>query len=170
MADLALSVAISNAPKEYAIKKPAQPQKPQEEAIAVSQGLRESGIEWLKEASDLKLSNRISEQEYLLSTSTTDTSVKFVRSGSFSQEMLQELKSKFKKMFVAAYSNVFSHNRLLAKVSEWMVGNVMERLALMGISQEELDEVRGQVRGELISQNKVALEQIVYDETMLEIV
>jgi hypothetical protein len=170
MSELALNVAISNAAKEYAVKKPQAP-KPQEEAVTLSQGLRESGFEWVEnDKSELNLSNQLSESDFLLSTSTTDTSARTARSTNVPQEMLEGLKNKFKKLFVSAYSNVFSHNRLLAKVSEWMVGNVMERLALMGISPQELENLKGQVREDLVCQNRVALSQIVYDETMLEIV
>jgi hypothetical protein len=171
MSQLALNVAVSNSAKEYAVKKPQQPPKPQEEAVKISQGLRESGVEWFEnQKSELNLINRLSDSKTLLTTSTTDTSAKVARSGMFSQEMLQDLKNKFKKLFVSAYSNIFSHNRLLAKVSEWMVGNVMERLALMGISPEELEYIKGQVRSELICKNKIAMDQVIYDETMLEIV
>lgn len=173
MSNLALNVAIGNAAKEYAIKKPQQQaQKPQEEAVKLSQGLRESGIEWTRsDRSEMDISHRIDDAKALLTTSTTDASAKAAtRSGMTSQEMLEELKNRFKKTFISAYSNIFSHNRLLAKVAEWMVGNVMERLALMGISPEELEQIKSQVRNELVAQNQSALEQVVYDETMLEIV
>lgn len=173
MSQLALNIGINNAAKEYAVRKPQpqQAEKPQQEAVKLAEGMRESGFQWVSnDKSELSLMNRITDAEALLSTSTADTSAKVARSGNFSQEMLQELKNKFKKMFVSAYSNVFSHNRLMAKVSEWMVGNVMERLALMGISAEELEQLKSEVRTDLICQNHASMEQVVYDETMLEII
>ncbi|MDD5382128.1 MAG: hypothetical protein PHH60_00510 [Candidatus Margulisbacteria bacterium] len=171
MSELSLNIGISTGAKEHAIKKPVLAPKPQEEAFVVSHGVRESGFEWVEnEKSEVSLMNEISDTELMFTTSTTDTGAKVARSGVFSQEMLQDMKNRFKKLFVSAYSNAFSHNRLLAKVAEWMVGNVMERLALMGISIAELDELKSQVRADLISQNKVAMGQVVYDETMLEIV
>lgn len=169
MSDLSLSAGIANSGKEYAVKKPVAP-KPQEESVLASQGMRESGIEWSKnEKSEFSLMNQLTESDLMLATSTTDTSARVARSGLFSQEMLTELRNKFKKAFVSAYGNVYSHNRLLAKVAEWMVGNVMERLTLMGISSEELDALKAQVRADLIGQNRHALAQVIYDETMLEI-
>ncbi|MFH1683439.1 MAG: hypothetical protein ABIA67_01005 [Candidatus Margulisiibacteriota bacterium] len=171
MSQLALNVAINNAAKEYAIKKPKQAPKPQEEAIKLSEGLRESGFEWSRsEKSEFSLTSKITDAKTLLTTSTSDTSATAARSGMFTQEMLEDLKNKFKKMFISSYSNIFSHNRLLAKVSEWLVGNVMERLNLMGISPQELDELKSQIRSDLVCQNRGAMEQVVYDETMLEIV
>ncbi len=172
MSELALNVSVANTGKEYAIRKPAQEAaKPQEEAVALSQGLRESGIEWLQtKDSELVLSNRISESDLLLSTTTTDTATKALTTGITSQEMLQELKQRFKKLFISSYNNIFSHNRLLAKISEWMVGNVMERLALLGMSMEELDTLKHNVRMELVQKNQTAMAQVVYDETILEIV
>ena len=172
MSQLALNIGINNSAKEYAIKKPQQQaQKPQQEAIKLAQGMRESGFQWVSnDKSELSLMNRITDAEALLSTSTVDTSAKVARSGVFSQEMLEDLKNKFKKLFISAYSNAFSHNRLMAKVSEWMVGNVMERLALMGISAEELDQLKGEIRADLICQNHTSMEQVVYDETMLEVI
>lgn len=172
MSELALNVGVSNAAKEYAIRKPVQEApKPQEESVVLSQGLRESGVEWFEnDKSELGLLNQISESDLLLTTSTTETAVKVSRSGIISSEMLQELKQRFKKLFVSAYGNIFSHNRLLAKISEWMVGTVMERLALLGISMQELEEIKSNVRMELIEKNQTAMAQVVYDETMLEIV
>lgn len=173
MSNLSLNVGINNAAKEYAIRKPGQMphEKPQQEAVKLSEGMRESGFEWVRsDKNEMSLTSRIDDAKMLLTTSATDTSARVARSGDVSQELVQELKNRFKKSFVSAYSNVFSHNRLLAKVSEWMVGNVMEKLALMGMSPAELEGLKDQVRTELISQNRSAMEQVVYDETMLEIV
>lgn len=166
----ALNVGVSNSGKEYAIKKPQITPKAQEEAVAVSQGARESGVEWIEDKnSDLSLSNRIDESDLLLTTSTTAASIKVASSAKPSQGFIQELKDKFKKLLVSAYGNMFSHNRLLAKVSEWMAGTATAQLALMGISTQELEDIKSGVRLELIDNNHVAMEQVVYDETMLEI-
>lgn len=169
--NMALSTAIANGSKEYAIKKPTDALKPQEEAATLSQGLRESGVEWfLNEDSGLGLSNRISDNDFLMTSSTTDIAVRIAKSGVFSKEMFIDLKKKFKGLFVSAYSNIFSHNRLLSKISEWMVGNVIERLVLLGISPQELGDIKTNIRTELIAKNQTAMSQVFYDETMLEIV
>lgn len=171
MSDISLNVGISNGGKEYAACKAQAPRQPQEESVALSQGLRESGFEWSDNGkSEFSLTSQVADAEMLLTSSATDTSARLIRASTLPQELAQELHSKFKKLFVSSYANVFSHNRLLAKVSEWMVGNVMERLALTGMSPAELEELKGQVRSDLISQNQVGLQQVVYDETMLEIV
>ena len=172
MSQLALNVNINNAAKEYAVRQTQQQtQKPQEEGVKLAQGMRESGFQWVSnDKSELSLTDRISGAEALLTTSTSDTSAKMSRSGSLVQDVATDLKRKFKKMFVSSYSNVFSHNRLMAKVSEWMVGNVMERLSLMGITPGELDSLKGEVRSDLIAQNHTAMEQVCYDKTMLEII
>ncbi|MBN2058438.1 MAG: hypothetical protein JW782_06565 [Candidatus Saganbacteria bacterium] len=172
MTNLSLNVGVNNSAKEYAVRQAQQHQpKPQQEAVKLSEGMRESGFEWVRsDKNEMSLASRVDDAKMLLTTSATDTSAKVARSGNASQELLSELKNRFKKTFVSAYSNVFSHNRLLAKVSEWLVGNVMEKLALMGISPQELEALKGQVRTDLICQNRTAMEQVVYDETMLEIV
>ncbi|MFA5114226.1 MAG: hypothetical protein WC529_08030 [Candidatus Margulisiibacteriota bacterium] len=170
MSELALNIGIANSGKEYAVRKPQSGPKPQEEGTLASQAARESGMEWLEnEKGEVRLSRQVNESEALLTTSTTNTAARVARSAVTSQELIGELRNKFKKAFVTAYSNVFSHNRLLAKVSEWLVGNVMERLALMGISIAELEELKSQVRSDLVDQNHTAMAQVVYDETMLEI-
>ncbi|MBI5399357.1 hypothetical protein HZB07_01890 [Candidatus Saganbacteria bacterium] len=171
MSNLSLNVGISNAPKEYAARKAQTAPPPQQEALRLTQALRESGFEWqTTDNADHTLKANISDFESLLTSTATDTSARVSRSGLFSQEMLVDLKSRFQKMFVSSYGNVFSHNRLLAKVAEWMVGNVMEQLALMGMSLEELNELKTQVRADLIDQNRSSMEQVIYDETMLEII
>jgi hypothetical protein len=172
MSELALNIGISNGAKEYAIRKPQVAPNPQEEAlIAGKQGVRESGFEWNDNGrAEYTIASKIDDAEMLLTSSATDVTARVIQSGTISAELSQELHGKFKKLFVSAYANVFSHNRLLAKVSEWMVGNVMERLALVGMSPAELEALKSQVRADLIAQNRVALQQVVYDETMLEIV
>jgi len=158
--------------KEYAVKKtqPNQP-KPAEESQLISQGARESGVEWGQaDGSELNLMDRVSDSDFLLTTSTTDTSARVASSEPTSSGLVQDLRSKFKKMFAPAYANVFSHNQLLAKVAKWLVGNVMERLALVGMPIAELESLKDQVRSDLVAQNQAGLSQVVYDETMLEIV
>lgn len=170
MSELALNVGVANSGKEYAIRKPQQAPQQQEQAVLAGQGMRESGVEWQEtKNSEFSLMRDALESQAMLMTSTTDTSAKFARSGMFSQEMLADLKNKFKKAFVAAYGNIFSHNRLLAKVSEWLVGNVMERLALMGIALEELAEIKSSVREEIKCRNRTAMAQVIYDETLHEV-
>lgn len=171
MSELALNIGLSNGAKEYAIRKPQMAPNPQEESLVANQGVRESGFEWNDSGrAEYTLTSKVTDAEMLLTSSATDVAARVIHSGTLSQELGQELFNKFKKMFVSNYANMFSHNRLLAKVSEWMVGNIMERLALTGMSPAELDALKTQVRTELIGQNQVALQQVVYDETMLEIV
>jgi hypothetical protein len=173
MSNLSLNVGVSNMPKEYATRSSQAAPPPQQEATRLAQALRESGFQWQETSNtDHSLStNNISDLEAMLLTSTTtDVGTKAANSGVVSQELLVDLKSKFRKMFISSYGNIFSHNRLLAKVAEWMVGNVMEHLALMGMSLEELEGLKAQVRTDLIHQNKSAMEQVIYDETMLEII
>ena len=105
----------------------------------------------------------------LLTTSSTGTSAKALKSGSAVDGLKENLKEKFLNIYKSAYGNTKSHNRLLANVAQWMVGNVMERLALMGISHEELEDIKSNVRHELVDKNHTAMEQVVYDETMMEV-
>ena len=172
MSNLSLNVGINNTAKEYAVRKPQAATQTPQESTALAQALRESGFQWQQlDNSDHTLStNNISDLDSLLTSTSTDTATRVVNSGATSQEMLVDLKNRFQKMFVSSYGNVFSHNRLLAKVAEWMVGNVMEHLALMGMSLDELNELKSQVRNDLVRQNHAALEQVIYDETMLEII
>lgn len=169
--EMSLSTGLAMA-KEYAIKKPQLP-NPNEDGAkisqAASQDVRESGLNWLQDdKAEISLSGDISDESSLLSTSTTLNAPSLDSVGS--PKLLDGLKNKFRDIFVSSYSNIFSHNRLLSKVSEWMVGNVMEHLALMGMSPQELEGLKGQVRSDLISQNQNALHQVIYDETMHEVV
>jgi hypothetical protein len=171
MNDFSLNTGIANSGKEYAVRTPAVGQRaPQEESFVATQGARESGMEWLTNGKgESKLSRQIDESMMLLSSSTTSTADRVVRNNVTSQELIGEMRNRFKKAYVAAYGNVFSHNRLLAKVSEWLVGNVMDQLSNFGIEADELAGLRSQVRSDLIGQNHNAMAQVVYDETMLEI-
>lgn len=173
MGDFALNVAISDTPKEYAVRKPSPGSDSAAGAEVVKQEevSRESALRWEKTESKGK-----GEKENLrLSVDTVKIGPTTVAAPEVVKappvvDIRRNLKEKFIKLFEKTYANCFSHNRLLAKVAEWMVGNILERLALLGMSPQELAEIKDRVRDDLILQNRVALSQVIYDESMLEIV
>jgi|GEM_PF-1726429 len=172
--DLNTSIA-----KEHAVlPKPVGRPNPQVEAASTqSQKLgevRDSGVQWerVEGRNDEKDEPRISsgqEDQVVLSTSTVITP-NAVSAPTQVSNLRESLKQKFVQLFEQSYANIFHHNRLVAKVAEWTVGNILERLALLGMSPQELAEIRDRVRENLIAQNYAALRQVAYDETMLEIV
>jgi hypothetical protein len=85
-------------------------------------------------------------------------------------DIRQSLQNKFMEVLEQTYANSFHHNRLVAKVAEWSMANVIGKLALMGLSPKELEKVKKKIRKRLIEQNRHSLFQVVYDETMLEVV
>ena len=170
MTNLSLNMGFSPA-KEYAIgdKLPdAQQQQKKVEQEVVHHGARQSGVEWLTTSSDeVKLSQEVTDSTLLLATSSTETSAKALKSSSSLGGLKENLKQKFKNLFVSSYSNSFSHNLLLSKVAEWSLGYQMEMLEGLGLSREELEDIKSNVRFELIEKNHVAMEQLNYDDFML---
>jgi len=155
--------------KMYALaKRPSAPQQTEtEEAVE-----RQDNLKWTKaegsggSEADFNLSFS-STSELRSTTVVTPQAVKF--SGqAFS--LKQGLEQKFTELLEQTYANSFHHNRLVSKVAEWTMGNIVGRLALMGMSVKELAKIKRRIRKKLIEQNDAALRQVIYDETMLEIV
>ncbi len=154
--------------KMYALaKRAAAPQAQPEEAVE-----RSNDLKWTKAEGGAS-----SEGEYNLSFSSTSelhsTTVVTPNAVKFSGQtfgLKQGLQQKFTELLEQTYANSFHYNRLVAKVAEWTMGNIMGRLALLGMSTKELAKIKRRIRKKLIEQNDAALRQVVYDETMLEIV
>ncbi|MCU0641615.1 MAG: hypothetical protein MUC35_05950 [Candidatus Margulisbacteria bacterium] len=174
MSELALTSGFSGA-KEYALqaKLALGQQKPQEQQSLTDKSAaatRESQLKWVEDNSgaDFKaVVPGLDDSTSLLASATTTVGGKL--DSAKPATMREELVNRFKKAYVGAYGNMFSHNRLLARVSEWLVGNVMDQLAHFGVSAEELSDLRSQVRADQIDQNHTAMRQTIYDETMHEI-
>lgn len=101
---------------------------------------------------------------------TTVTTAKAVKAPSEVMDIRNTLQQKFVELLESTYASCFHHNRLVAKVAEWTMGNIMSRLALLGMSVRELERIKRKIRKRLIEENHTAFCQVVYDETMLEIV
>lgn len=149
----------------------AAKQQPQDNIITRQEEERDSGLQWQeiqnKGTGEFSLASGPSAAAVVTTVAAPET-IKAAPSAQLS--VRANLKEKFTGLLEQNYAGCFSHNRLVAKVSEWVVGNVMERLAMLGMSAQELAEIRGRVRENVIEQNGTALAQVVYDETMMEIV
>lgn len=154
--------------KMYALaKRPPAPQNQPEENVE-----REDSLKWTKAEgsgeSDADFNLAFSStSELRSSTVVTPQAIKF--SGQVF-DLKQSLQQKFVELLEQTYANSFHYNRLVSKVAEWTMGNIMGRLALMGMSTKELARIKRRIRRKLIEQNEAALQQVMYDETMLEIV
>ena len=82
----------------------------------------------------------------------------------------EQAQERFTKLFETAYAGSFSHNRLLGKLSELKAGVAMKMLSLLGVSSIGIDTMRGEIRHQLIEQNKTNMAQVIYDKTLLEII
>jgi hypothetical protein len=172
MSEFAINVGISNTPKEHAVKKPETNQNPAAEAKVIEkEASRESSLQWQKVESKNKKGTELElSTDTVKINFTTVTAPHAVKAAAPALDLRKNLKDKFTGMLEKSYANIFHHNRLVAKVAEWMVGNIMERLALLGMDPTELASLKDRVREDLVLQNKVAFSQVVYDEAMLEIV
>jgi hypothetical protein len=168
--EMSLHTSLSNTAKEYAVQaKMLARNNPQPEAETTVEGeTRNSGISWNStEDGDVFITS--GSDSASLKTSTVLTA-KAVSALDVAIGLRQNLKHKFLGLYENAYSNSFSHNRLLASVGEWMQGNISALLSKLGVSGKEMGKLRKKIRRGMIEQNKGALSHIVYDETMLEIV
>lgn len=173
---MSISAGISNAPKEHAVRKPQQqvnnPAADQE--VVSKQVRRDSGQQWVevenkgKKGTDFRLGVDTAEISHTTVVITPEA-IKAPSQVSEAKKGLDNLKNKFTGMLEQTYANCFHHNRLISKVAEWSVGNIFERLALLGMSPQELSGIKEGVRQNLIVQNRVALDQVLYDETQVEI-
>lgn len=160
--------------KMYALaKKPAQRANPEaEKEVARQAADRDAFLQWDKVENKGK-----TEGEFKLSfTPTKETSAttvltpEAVKATSSTLDLRQNLENKFLELLEQNYANCFHHNRLVAKVAEWSMGNIMSRLALLGMSARELAKAKKRIRKRLIEENETSMNQVAYDETMLEIV
>jgi len=176
MSELTLNLG----PKEHALlPKPIGKNDGQAEAqaevkaVASQEPIRESNVKLDlvdKKGSKEKECQISYQDKAIITTVYLPESVRASAPASPVLDLRKNLKEKFLGTFERTYADCFSHNRLVAKVAEWMVGNVMERLALLGMGPQEIGEMKDRVRSNLIEQNQGAIEQVVYDEGMLEIV
>lgn len=172
------SVTLGFGPKENALlakKLGRNPAAEAETAAAASQDeIRDSGLQWEKtEGKDGKEGETRLARDSVSIGATTVTATatpEAIRAETATVDIRQSLTNKFVRLYEGTYANCFSHNRLVAKVAAWTTGNILGRLALLGTSPQELAEIRERVRDNLITQNKTAMAQVLYDETMLEIV
>jgi hypothetical protein len=174
MSDFALQTGVSNTPKEHAVRKPQTAPNPGAEQEVVSKGLRsEAGKQWekveTKGKKEAELRLALDTVEIGHTTVVAPETVKAAPQVSELKKGLDGLKNKFTDMLEQTYANCFHHNRLIASVAEWSVGNIFERLALLGMSPQELSGIKDSVRENLIVQNRVALDQVFYDETQVEV-
>lgn len=165
--------AVGNRPprREQAVV-PAgeQPQVAQEQAAN-----RESGLRWDIEDGSVDEGRRDSLDMELAHDTvaighTTVITPQAVRSPSAATSLRQQMRDRFVGLYEQTYSNCFHHNRLVARVAEFTVGNILSQLARVGMSTQELGEIRERVRGELIGQLHTNMEQVAYDSAMMEIV
>lgn len=158
--------------KLYALmKKPTAANNPgvEQQANAVSQEInRASNLRWAevksegKTEGDLKILASKTSSELASSTVTLPDAVKASYS---SADLLDTLRKRFVTTYEKACELSFHFNRLTAKVGEFMAGTCAHFL-----SPEEKAKIKERVRQNMISQNRAALSQVIYDETMLEIV
>lgn len=132
---------------------------------------REGGLRWNKEEAvgrqdELTLS--FESTAYGPTTVVTPESVAAAGKKEVSRRV--DLKGKLANLLGQNYALSFHHNRLVAKVAEWTIGNITERLARLGMSVAEISALKEEIRQDLIRQNRSALAQVVYDEKMLEII
>ncbi|PIS30440.1 hypothetical protein COT42_03050 [Candidatus Saganbacteria bacterium CG08_land_8_20_14_0_20_45_16] len=85
------------------------------------------------------------------------------------QTLREGLRQRMASLYEQAYSNCFHHNGLVARVAEWLMGNAVEQLARTGMGQEELAAIRDRVRLQLRAHVQTNLEQVVYDETVMDV-
>jgi hypothetical protein len=154
-------------------KRPPVPQGPAENNQAIKQNVeQEQSLKWVKaegsEGSDADFNLTFASTSEL--RSSTVLTPQAVKSTSQVFDLKQGLQEKFVELLEQTYANSFHYNRLVAKVAEWTMGNIMGRLALMGMSTKELAKIKRRIRKKMIEQNATALRQVMYDETMLEIV
>lgn len=171
--DLSLNMGFAQ-DKFYAVAKnmaAAAAQSGQEQTIKPEE-TRETSLRWEKVTSkgksegDQKLTFSLSSELGSTTVLTPDA----VKAPASPLGIRQHLQDKFVELLEQTYANCFHHNRLVAKVAEWTLGNILGRLALLGMPPEKLEKIKKRIRGRLIEQNRTALFQVVYDETMMEIV
>lgn len=140
--------------------------------IAKSGQERESTHQWgkVEEKGKKDVDYKVLFSATMETSTTTVLTPESVKALKAAQGFKQQLQQKFTGLFEQAYANCFHHNRLVAKVAEFTVGNVLSRLAMTGMSSTELAQMKQDIRVKLIDQNTTAFQQVVYDETMLEIV
>ena len=88
----------------------------------------------------------------------------------FFKNFKKSLRERFETSLEKNYAGIFSHNRLLAKLSELKTGASIQVLAMLGVPAEEIDKIKSRVRGKLIDQNKINIAQVRYDYNLLQIV
>jgi hypothetical protein len=158
--------------KMYALaKRPLAPQGQQvENNQTIKQNVeREGNLKWVTAEGSGESETLTFAPTSELRSSTVLTP-QAVKSASQVFDLKQGLQEKFIELLEQTYANSFHYNRLVAKVAEWTMGNIMGRLALMGMSTKELAKIKRRIRKKMIEQNATALQQVMYDETMLEIV
>jgi len=166
--------------KQYMVKKPTMGQDPalaakQAEAKVAEQPAprQQAGLRWERveskpgQSTEFQLAFEGLTSEIGFTTVTTPQAVK---APSDLQDIRNTMQQKFVELLEQTYANSFHHNRLIAKVAEWTLGNIMDRLARLGMPAKELDKIKRRIRRRLIEENQSALNQVIYDETMLEIV
>ena len=143
-----------------------------EKEVASQTVNREAALQWQKvlnqSKSEVDLQLVFSPSSEI--SSTTVVTPDAVKAPSQTLDIRDKLQQKFVELLEQTYAGSFHHNRLVAKVAEWTMGNIIGRLALLGMSIRELERIKKRIRQRLIAENDTAFCQVVYDETMLEIV
>lgn len=173
-ANLSLATGKEHAllPKRIGVPNP-QAERGVESKVIEQQAPRETSLRWEKvenkgtKETDFQLQFEGATGEIGFTTVTT---AKAVKAPSELMDIRNTLQQKFIELLESTYANCFHHNRLVAKVAEWTMGSIMSRLALLGMSVKELEKIKKRIRKRLIEENYTALCQVIYDETMLEIV
>lgn len=85
------------------------------------------------------------------------------------RQHLTKLKQKFVDLFKESCGKSSHSNRLIAKLAEFTASINAAILMRAGMSPEDIQTLREEVRQESITQNQVSLEQVQYDKSMLKV-
>jgi hypothetical protein len=159
-------------PKEHAIlaKRVGRenPQAETEAAAVQRQGeVRDSGVQWEKVSHDggREEEVRVARSDSVSFGATTVTTAEAVSAPTAPLSLRDNLRGRLAASYEKACELSFHFNRLTAKVGEFM-----EQVSAPFLPLEERMAIKERVRHSLIEQNFTAYSQVVYDETMLEIV
>ncbi|MFH1361975.1 MAG: hypothetical protein ABIH69_04910 [bacterium] len=181
--DLGLNMSFSlNRENAVRSRQPGREAIPQEQAQAQAMQMqegqevnRESGLRWNIEDGSVDEGRRDSLDMELAHDTvaighTTVVTPQAVRSPQAARSVRQQIQERFTNLYEQTYANCFHHNRLVARVAEFTVGNILEQLGRVGMSPEELSGIRDRVRTQLTEQLHTNMEQVAYDSAMMEIV
>ncbi|MBU1027168.1 MAG: hypothetical protein KKA31_05495 [Candidatus Margulisbacteria bacterium] len=173
-----LGAELSNIEKFYA--NPKQQHQQDDAAREVTMAPAEQRLSGVFMRKDDKGNVKVEmESDRIALSSTTvalDSSPKpiLVAALSHAKERLDQFKKKlFTKLletYEEAFKNTFNHNRLVANVAKWTIGNVLEKLVSLGMNQRELGEIRSNIRYAMIEETNQKMSQISYDEALFEVV